>query len=303
MNEKMDKLRQYIKDNGIPILIFLACLVYISHGLIELSESGKTLLEVFLDGALLYVFGLFINRLCELQGLLMGERDEKVISTNDLHAQTVEKINPYIDQLDPWCEIKNKDALKTARITILSKESLKYDNCFDEEGNAKDYKLDEEKLSSKVKEVRRQEKKKFACFKSACNVKLTKLASCTLTSNHGKPQDPYNFGRTKKQYMNKSTFSDAISKIGVAVIGGLYAVDLIQNFSWANLIWQTVQVFLVLLMGGIKLYQAYIFVKDEQRGGTVSKIDNLMKFYNYAQANETEKNNLKERTNVAEENI
>lgn len=303
MNEKMDKLRQYIRDNGISILIFLACLVYISRGLIELSESGKTVLEIILDGALLYVFGLFINRLCELQGLLMGERDEKVISTNKLHAETVEKVNSYIDKLDSWCELKNKDALKTARITILSKAGLKYNSCFDEYGNAKEFIIDESKLKSKIIEVRRQEKRRIACFRNACNVKLTKLASCTLTSNHGKPQDPYDFGRTKKQYMNKSTLTDAISKVGVAVIGGLYAVDLIKNFSWGNLIWQTVQVFLVLLMGGIKLYQAYIFVKDEQRGGTVSKIDNLMKFFNYAQANETENNNIKEKSDVAEENI
>lgn len=74
---------------------------------------------------------------------------------------------------------------------------------------------------------------------------------------------------------------DIISKIGISVIIGYYGVKLIEEFNYATLIWNTLQVGLFLIMGVIKMYQAYSFITDEFRGRIIKKIDNLQKFDNY----------------------
>ena len=112
-------------------------------------------------------------------------------------------------------------------------------------------------------------------------MKLTPLSAGELTSEGGKQQDPFYFGRTKAQYEAQHSLGDLISKFGTAIIFGYYGVSLIENFDYARLIWTTLQVALFLVMGVIKMYQAYNFVVDEFRGRIVKKIDNLQKFDNY----------------------
>ena len=112
-------------------------------------------------------------------------------------------------------------------------------------------------------------------------LKLTPITASGLTSEGGKKQDPYFFGRTKSQYERQTVAKDIISKIAVACLFGYYGAELVQDFSWASLIWKLLQVGIFVVMGVIKMYQSYMFVIDEYRGRIVKKIDNLQKFENY----------------------
>lgn len=307
MNERTEKLQQYFRDNIGFIIITIACLIYISRGLIEISETGKSFLDIVIDGALAYFFGLIINRLFDLQGLLIGDKDSDVIKTKMAHALIVEKIAPSIDKLDDWCEEKNKEALKVARIKILSTAGLKYNECFDEFGIAKELNIDKNKLNSDIKEIKFNEKFKIKTYNKACRVKLTQLTTSALTSDGGKDDDPFYLGRTKKDYEKRSTIADIITKSLFLVVGGLYGARLVSNFSYGALIWTALQVVLFLIMGILKMYQSYMFIKDEHRGRVVAKIDQLTKFQAYINSNKTDDNTsnliLKEKIDVAEENI
>lgn len=118
-------------------------------------------------------------------------------------------------------------------------------------------------------------------YHKAVNLKLTALSGGELTSEGGKQQDPFYFGRTKAQYETQRGLADVISKFGTAIIFGVYGVELIKDFSYANLIWTTLQVAIFLVMGVIKMYRSYLFVTDEYKGRIWKKIDNLQKFDNY----------------------
>lgn len=276
MNEKIkDFFRQNI---GYFVVAFIS-VVYIATAVITIDETGKTISQIIADGTIAFLLGLFINRVFDLQGMMNGEREEKVIATKQLHGEMVMRISPNIEKLDDWCEIENKKNYRVQRTKILARAGLKYEDCFDENGVAKQFKVDKEKMQDKY--LRRQELKRLALYNKAVNLKLTALSAGELTSEGGKQQDPYYFGRTKAQYEASRSIMDIISKIGIAVIIGYYGVGLIEEFSYATLIWNTLQVGLFLVMGVIKMYQAYAFITDEFRGRIIKKIDNLQKFENY----------------------
>jgi hypothetical protein len=276
MNEK---IRDFFRNNLGYFIVGFASVVYILTAFLTIDQTGKSPAQIIANGAIAFFLGLFINRIFDLQGMMSGDREERVQATKEEHGAIVLRISPHIDKLDDWCEEENKRNYKIQRTKILARVGLKYDDCFDEDGVAKNWTPNEASLQ--VKGLKRIEQRKVRGFLKAVNLKLTPLSAGELTSEGGKQQDPFYFGRTKAQYEAQHSLGDIISKFGTAIIFGYYGVSLIENFDYARLIWTTLQVALFLVMGVIKMYQAYNFVVDEFRGRIVKKIDNLQKFDNY----------------------
>ncbi len=273
-----EKVKGFFKQNLGYFIIAFVCAVYILTAFLQIDKTGKTIPRIIADGALCFFLGVFINRAFDLQGIMSGEREENVKAAIEEHAKIVLKISPHIEELDRWCEEENAKNYKTQRTKILARVGLKYSSCFDEDGVAIPYMVDREKLKDKY--LRKIECKKLRGYHKAAGLKLTALSAGELTSEGGKQQDPYYFGRTKAQYETQRSVKDIIAKIGTAVIFGVYGVDLVKDFSYANLIWTTLQVAFFLMMGIIKMFQAYLFVTDEYKGRIWKKIDNLQKFDN-----------------------
>lgn len=283
MNEKV---KVFFKQNIGYFVVGLVSLIYIATAFITIGKTGKTVAEIIADGTIVLALGFFINRVFDLQGMMNGDREEKVQATYILHGETVVKISPYIDRLDAWCKIKNEENLKVQRTRILATEGMKYDDYFDESGAAKDFTINEERLKNKT--LRKDELKRIKCFRKALRLRLTPMTAGSLTSEGGKAQDPYFFGRTKKQYETQTGVKDIIFKVLIACIFGYYGVELIRDFSYANLIWKALQVGIFLVMGVIKMYASYMFVVDEYRGRIIKKIDNLQMFENYITENKNQ---------------
>ena len=279
MNEK---IRDFFKQNIGYFIVALVSIVYIATAFITVDETGKTIGEIIADTAVVFFLGLFINRVFDLQGMMNGDRDEWVQMAIVTHGETVVKISPYIDRLDEWCKLKNEENLKVQRTRVLASEGMRYEDYFNEDGSAKDFKPDEEKLKNKT--LRKTEKARIRCFKKALHLKLTPITAGALTSEGGKKQDPYNFGRTKGQYETQTSVRDIITKICIAGIFGYYGVRLIQDFNYATLIWNGLQVAIFLIMGCIKMYNSFMFVTGEYRTRIVNKTNNLEMFHNYIQS-------------------
>ena len=279
MNEK---IRDFFKQNIGYFIVALVSIVYIATAFITVDETGKTIGEIIADTAVVFFLGLFINRVFDLQGMMNGDRDERVQMAIVTHGETVVKISPYIDRLDEWCKLKNEENLKVQRTRVLASEGMRYEDYFNEDGSAKDIIPDEEKLKNKT--LRKTEKARIRCFKKALHLKLTPITAGALTSEGGKKQDPYNFGRTKGQYETQTSVRDIITKICIAGIFGYYGVRLIQDFNYATLIWNGLQVVIFLIMGCIKMYNSFMFVTGEYRTRIVNKTNNLEMFHNYIQS-------------------
>lgn len=268
-----NKVKDFFRNNIIPIIIAIACLAYIARGLITINETGKTPFEIIGDGALALLFSLFITQMFGEQGFLKGDQNERVVATNKLHGETVDSICGYINLLDEWCDKKNSEALKKSRRKILSREGMKYEDYFDEQGNSREIAFD-----FKNKEKRKKELKRYICYRKALRKRITPLTVSSLTSGDDMDDDPYNMGKGRKEYRKYNARTGLISKIATSVLAGCYGVNLIANFSWAEFVWTLLQVALFLLMGAMNCVNTYFFVTDELRARTIRQINELDKF-------------------------
>lgn len=279
MNEKM---REFIKQNAGYVIVAFVCVVYVMASFVVIDDTGKSIAQIFASGAIAFALGFFISTMLGLQGMMLGDRDERVKTAAEEHEKLVLRISPSIELLDEWCEKENKENYKLQRTKILSRVGLKYSDCFDEDGVCIDWSPSAEKLKNKL--TRRNELVKLKAYKKAARLKLTELHSGDLTSEGGKQDDPFYFGRTKKQYETQSGVRGLVSKIGTALIFGMYGVNLVESFSYAELIWMSLQVAIFLITGMIKLYNDYNYVINEFRGRIIKKTDNLQKFENYVRS-------------------
>ncbi|MEG2541254.1 MAG: hypothetical protein RSB59_05760 [Clostridia bacterium] len=293
MNEK---LRDFFKNNIGYFIVGFVVIIYVLTAFITIGKTGKTVSQIIADGAVVFFLGFAINRIFDLQGMMNGDRDERVVNTVRLHGEIVTRVAPYIDKLDEWCDVKNKEALRVQRTKILASEGIKYESYFGQDGVARTYEINKERLKDKF--FRKAELRRMRCYYKALKIKLTPLTAGALTSEGGKHQDPYYLGRTKEQYETKTSISGILSKVFTACLFGYYGVELIKDFNYASLIWTALQVGVFLIMGVIKMYQSYIFVTDEYRGRIIKKIDNLQKFENYINALPTEERRKEESKNV-----
>lgn len=274
-----DKVKDFLKQSMGYFIVAFVCIIYMLTSYLTIDKTGKTPSQIIADGAVAFFLGFFINIMLGLQGMMIGDRDDRVRMTAAEHEKAVLRISPYIDKLDEWCDLENNKNYKIQRTKILARVGLKYEDCFDKDGVAIEWKPDEKKLKNKF--LRIDELKKLKAYKTAVNLKLTELSAGELTSEGGKQDDPYYFGRTKPQYETQSGLKDLISKIGTALIFGYYGVRLVEGFSYAKLIWMGLQVATFLITGLIKLYKDYNYVTGEYRGRMLKKTDNLLKFENY----------------------
>lgn len=274
MTEQAERAKRFFMRNLAYFVVALVSVVYVATSFINIDKTGKTVTQILADGSIVFLLGVFVDRLFELQGLQNGEMDERVMRTVMLHEDTVNKVVTDIDELDDWCEMENRRNYKLQRQKILARAGLKYDDCFDEDGVSKP-------LVVKHTATKREQLKQKRVYEYAVKLKLTYLNAGDLTSDGGKKEDPFYFGKTKVQYGFRSNMKDVFSKIITVVLFGYYGATLITDFNYADLIWKCLQIALFFMMGVVKMIQAYMFMTGEYRSRIIKKIDILQKFMDY----------------------
>lgn len=286
-----NKIIDALKKNIGNIITALICLIYLATSIVHIEESGRTVLQIIGESSIYFVMSSVVSKALSIQGQLIGESNPLVIATNELHSAIVVRISDYLDLLDGWCVIKNKENLKNQRLKILAINGMKYCDYFDEDGNAKPFEF---KVPTNKKEKRIQDAK-YKAYCKALKLKLTQLTASELTSESSNKNDIYNFGRTRLQYGIQSTAIGLVWKIVLSFAVGYYGIKLVEDFSYANLIWKSLQVIAMLSFGLISLLQAVLFVVHELRSRTVRRIDILQMFEIYAINKKKEKENGYER--------
>jgi hypothetical protein len=209
MKTKGEVVGLWFRDNIGFLVIFLTCGAYLLYGLVSIDETGKTVAQIVGDTAVAFLMGYSINRLFEKQGLMSGNKDDRVRGTDKLHSETVMGIADIIDQFDDYAKEKNASAIKIARVSVLLDEGLKYDTYFDQDGGFIESSMPDCVAWFKKKtETQKRNRIIRATIKQALKVKITPLSSNSVTSEGGKHLDPYNFGPTVKQYLTKSALGD-----------------------------------------------------------------------------------------------
>lgn len=137
-----NKAKEWFVNNIIYIIVTLISAVFLFSAIFEISETGKTLEEILLNSALILVIGYVITVLLDIQGIFKGGKTKEVINIKQNHDKVVERAEPYAKDLDIFCEQENISNLRQARTRILAKAGLNYDECFNQNGSAKEVKFE-----------------------------------------------------------------------------------------------------------------------------------------------------------------
>ena len=119
-------------------------------------------------------------------------------------------------------------------------------------------------------------------YKRAVNVKIKHLSASSLTSDGAEYDNPYDFGRSKREFSKGKGIYDALSRIIMAIIFGYFGVTLVSEINLALIIWNTLQIVMYITGGVIGMYSAYMFIVDDYRMSIIRKIDQLQRFKLYA---------------------
>ncbi len=299
-----EKVKEFFSDFLGYLLVAITCALYVLTTVFALNPTGKTLGQIIGDGLLAFSMGMSIDRLMSMQGILNAMKTKVVNDTMRLFGLTVEKVSDIINKLDDWCYKKNLDTYRRQRTKILARAGLKYDDCFESDGTAKPFVysireqpigVDEERLKNPLtreaekmrlkinarihKEAKKDAEYKSKCYWKAVRLKLTEIYASDLTSEGGRQDDPNYLGLTIKEYLASDGVKTLLARAVLAIVIGIYGIEIISNFSVINLMWRLFQIFIFLMFGLIKQRKSYMFITNEYRGRIIKKIDRLEEFY------------------------
>ncbi len=265
--------------------VILISIAYIAGSFILISATGKSVYEIIASGIISMIVGILINGVFRSVGLRRGEEDERTVSTSNLYAKTIDSVVCHIDKLQDFCDIENVRALANIRRKILARAGMKYDDCFDENGVVKSFdyeKYSEQEIESAKKRQRRKylkvNKLRKVAYEKAVGVKIKQLSPAILTSDSVKENDPFDFGKSKKEYSSQQNAFDVVSRVIMAIIFGYFGVSLASEINVALLIWNTMQIAMYIASGVVQMYTTYMWIVNDHRIGVIKKIDCLQKF-------------------------
>ena len=267
---KKQSITEAFYKNAGYIAVMLISAMYVAGSLVTISRTGRSVQEIVGTGVISLIVGIMINGCFRTIGIRRGDEDERMEATVALHGACVEEIAPYIELLDDFCAQESKTALKEARTRILCREGMRYTDCFDSEGVA---------IPCSFK---KEERKRKRAYNKALRVRVTPLASSALTTNGASHKDPYDFGKSKKEFSGYRGASDLLIRLVMAIMFGYFGVQLSGEINVAVLIWNGLQIVLYVTGGIIQMYSSYMWVIEDYRGGIVRRIDVLQKFKRWA---------------------
>ena len=229
-----DRYRDYLRRAAGYFAVVLVSGAYVATAFIRVGKTGKTPAEILSDGALALLLGLFINRVFDLQGMMLGERDERLCATLRLHGEIVSRLSPVLHLLPGWCAEKNRENLRECRRRMLSRRGLRYEDYFEADGSRKRFALQKAPGTGCKKEeappekgacgqggnkpvpgalafsargsrwareeraAQREERADKRCLRRALCLRPTPLAPGALTAEGGRAEDPIPSAAPKK---------------------------------------------------------------------------------------------------------
>lgn len=247
-----NKITSAIKDKLQVIVIVFLSLIYILHGLFSFEETEKTVLEVLGEIAWSVTIGLVITVMFTGQGLKDGRTTELFKSSLKAYAEAKDKATPYFDRLATWCSYKNTHDLEIKKKEMLESSGLNYRAYQTGYYEAHPEKLNEDQVKV-IEEVKK------------CTI--LRITQRELLSDMPRNQfsEKHRFGETVFEYKTKDTFVEIISRLGIAIVCGLYTLEPAASADWAGLVWNLLQIAVWLGLGLQKYSNSKYFMEYEYR--------------------------------------
>ena len=293
-SDRADKIRSGILQNIGFIIVGLVAVIYVARCMFDITTTGKTLVEIIADGAIILLFGWFVKGLLGQQGIISGLNSNKFQQTQLRLAEQVKNIEPYAEKLNDFCAMKNAQLRISKRSAILGRKNLRYDAIFTDDTTQLNRIIQErmEMLTNRYKVTQqskwqlftervakeRERREIIRCVRGANKVRIVELSFNTLTSDGGRAEEPYDFGLTISKYSARSVMSKIVSGIAFALFFGYLSAETVQSFSLGSLLWSIFQMLAFVIAGAWSFTTSYLYIVDTYRKGIVRRINLLAEF-------------------------
>lgn len=251
---KKFKLGDYLKDRLQYIAIFVVSVIYIFQGFFELVQKDTTVLDILGNIALSVIVGLIITSSLNLSGLKDGANDDKFVASMKAYGEAKNRSTQYFDKLSSWCNYKNEQDLEYKKKDIIQSAGLSWKGF-----KVGYYDTHTDKLTEEQKKALNDAKK----------CQIARIKSDELLSDLPKQSvfNPNNkFGEDKEDYQRKEFVIDLITRVGMAIVCGMYVLQpIISEEALGNILWNSCQTMLWISFGIIKYFNAKSFMIDEYR--------------------------------------
>ena len=271
--------------------------IFRSVGIRRGDEDERTVATNELHGRSVDEITPYIDKLddfCERE----NKRAIRDIRTRILAREGM-KYSDYFDEEGNLSRFVRNAKCKMQNAKLIQSEELAGTgdiDCMSDNGKSTDASLCEQALGASHYPVSGDvvffaEKAKRKAYRRAVRVKIKPLTASDLTADGVNSRDPFDFGKSKKEFTTSKNDSDIAIKLLMAVIFGYFGVSLTGEINVASIIWNSLQIVLYTASGVIQMYSSYMWVVDDYRSSVVKKIDYLQKFKSYSTNNKTEVKN------------
>lgn len=271
--KKSEQVIGIVRANFGWLGVSFIAIAYLLFSLVDIQEKDATLLTIILSTATSLLVGFSINRMLDIQGINVGLSNPQFMEVDKLYYETVKSLGESRTKARPFCQVKNIEALKEVRMTILSYAGLEYDEYFDVEGTYNGQLPTIEPNDSK--DTIKDKKHQIKHIRWAVRHRITQLTPVMLLADDTRLLDPNYLGRKISDYTYASIRNDLIAKLLPAFIFGRLTVGLLSGFNLYLLIWSLVEISLYVLMGLIKYYTSYNFVTTVYKQRLINKTNYL----------------------------
>lgn len=237
-----EKVIDFVKKNILNGVLFIIVALFMVKDIIEIQESGKTVLEILATSMFNFTFGFAINTILQKKGLIAGQETNKYIELDKKYEEEINKTDDKIDLMDEFCDLKNDELLEKARKRVLRMGRIKYED-----------------FMTKPKEECCHTKEQEQWYAKAEKVKIQFITPDNLLSETDARYDRGKKEETIETHSKKQILSGIPTRIIVALIGGYFTVSTALNK--ANILWSALQVAVWLAFGLVSYYQNFMFIQ------------------------------------------
>lgn len=269
----MKKFNDIFRDYIGYILSVLVVLGYVLTALMTIATTDKTIGEIIVNGFIIFTLGVLLANTMGHQGINEGEKDEEVKKTKNEHHAMLLTTQPYWDEIEAFCNLKNRMALQQERERILNFATLKYSDYFDVDGNfiGAFHEIPEDKRLKSLAQ------RKNAAIEKSISLQVTQITPTDLITENAKPNDPLARGRSKRQYLIQTNAQELFAKVATAVVGGIYTAQFL-GADIGEIVYRIVIAVILLAFGVVKYYANYRFIVGENNDRTIMATHWLREF-------------------------
>lgn len=281
MQEKTVKetLRGVFGLNMSTVIVLSICGILIATAIFEPTKTGASVYEIVINSMSIFLSTMAINALLRDKSIRDAFAMQSVqLIVGNFGSRVKEVIeNNEMEDLEKWCDEKNKANYENQRKRILASVGLEYKDFFKNgEYTGKEIYI------PKIKEARqigmwyfprawRMAVKQSKALASARYLRLSEISAQMLTTEGENANDQYRMGRDVHTFRKQTAKSQAKTKILIALIFGYYTSAIIANFSFLNLVIKIMQVAFALVMGAIDYLATTGYVINELMGRYTKK--------------------------------